>query len=828
MLISFHISLQRIRRSSRARFLLIFMAKYNHKCFKNKKQRREKQSIRVSISPDMTLAYIDFLFKDDPECIYKPLIMPGQPRLPLHIRLAGLGTYFSPWHVDTNDKLIQAVPQYSLLEVFIYAAWLDFIADLNKNLRNITRTELRRGLPMLTQFLGDVWTMKRLGGLIVEFCVFVNTEYRGKISRRHNQNNLSVDEDADNRSIDRETGVSHGSALQKSLLKEEAPSSLHRETSFYEEAEEEDVKIWRVLRTPRTFRALCDGLGNGELMPGIVIYHPSVVDDNGSWISTEFRSPYVSGGDNIRPESPSHSKVLAELEYEPPNIIEDSSNDQESQAPPATPNPLLYGNKAADLERFYKIVSVADKRESAKRSDTSSNMGDIPMVATSSNRDNSGASASSTVTFKTIHDDAKSEGSVDDVTPKRTTAPVPVSPSRSANESEATDDEYMSFPMAHSFDRSKKWTFGMGDFTGGSHKLDTSNVAGAHGEYVPPPMGYTKRRNRADTGTSIESSELNPPSAPASSPTTVDAKTGVKEIGPSDVSLLVGPDLTIQSRRTDVLERSATIGPINDEEVDFEVTAHSMWRWDKYTRRMVNVHEVASKELPMERQSSQSSLQSALKKERMVSNDFQGKEERASSSELCLTILKDYLLNFLLATWSVLNRFLLGRNASPRGPAALRHVIATTLQVCCLFDFVALSFLAVTYWCIWDDESLCNSQIGFYIIIGVWPGALLVAPVSGFASLTLGSMGTLPRVYSVWSRLAIISYLNLVWIFLTRRNNAPGYTLLVLVGMGISRFLQCSFVDLYIAHLESLRRTRGWDGLPTSLVIARDNDDTVV
>jgi hypothetical protein len=34
--------------------------------------------------------------------------------------------------------------------------------------------------------------------------------------------------------------------------------------------------------------------------------------------------------------------------------------------------------------------------------------------------------------------------------------------------------------------------------------------------------------------------------------------------------------------------------------------------------------------------------------------------------------------------------------------------------------------------------------------------------------------------------------------------------------------LQCLFIDLYVAHIEKLRYTRGWDGLFTSLFKTQD------
>ena len=67
-------------------------------------------SLRLGISLDCTLAYLDILFDEEElgeNSVFRPLGPIGQARLPLVFRLAGLGTYFSPWFLDTNDTLLQ-------------------------------------------------------------------------------------------------------------------------------------------------------------------------------------------------------------------------------------------------------------------------------------------------------------------------------------------------------------------------------------------------------------------------------------------------------------------------------------------------------------------------------------------------------------------------------------------------------------------------------------------------------------------------------------------------------------------------------------------------
>ena len=64
--------------------------------------------VRLGISPDCCLAYIDFLYNSNRvEPAAAPLCKPGQPKLPIAFRFAGIGTYFTPWVLDTNDFLLQ-------------------------------------------------------------------------------------------------------------------------------------------------------------------------------------------------------------------------------------------------------------------------------------------------------------------------------------------------------------------------------------------------------------------------------------------------------------------------------------------------------------------------------------------------------------------------------------------------------------------------------------------------------------------------------------------------------------------------------------------------
>jgi hypothetical protein len=111
------------------------------------------------------------------------------------------------------------------------------------------------------------------------------------------------------------------------------------------------------------------------------------------------------------------------------------------------------------------------------------------------------------------------------------------------------------------------------------------------------------------------------------------------------------------------------------------------------------------------------------------------------------------------------------------------------------------------------------------LIATVWPGALVIAPVMGLAMVILGPSGTLARIFALWSRIAGINSVMVVFVLVHYYDYFYNVSLSVfpMLLLPSSRALQCLIVDLYIAHVEKLRYTRGWDGLHTSLFKTKDN-----
>ncbi|KAJ1393457.1 hypothetical protein B484DRAFT_439334, partial [Ochromonadaceae sp. CCMP2298] len=161
----------------RAALLLRIVAKYDYACFRSPKQRKECSSLRVGISPCATLAYMDILFDEES---YGDRMLPlgtlGQMKLPACFKLAGLGTYSTPYYVDTNDLLLQAVPQTDIPSSFINDAWIAFIVELNKTLRTVQSDSLHLGLYELVRFLSSEKSTAQLGGVVVQFCTLSNTQ----------------------------------------------------------------------------------------------------------------------------------------------------------------------------------------------------------------------------------------------------------------------------------------------------------------------------------------------------------------------------------------------------------------------------------------------------------------------------------------------------------------------------------------------------------------------------------------------------------------------------------------------------------------------------
>jgi hypothetical protein len=155
------------QRLKKIRQLQVFLLRDDTDFIRSLRARSLEGAIRFTVSPDLTLAYIDIIWKE-PTIRFCRDIEPGKPRLPLIMALAGHGGYSSPFALDTNDPAVRAVP--SRLELLIDDNWLDFVAELNTLLRLLSRGHLVSTMKYVLDFLNSRNLTDKLGGMKVELC----------------------------------------------------------------------------------------------------------------------------------------------------------------------------------------------------------------------------------------------------------------------------------------------------------------------------------------------------------------------------------------------------------------------------------------------------------------------------------------------------------------------------------------------------------------------------------------------------------------------------------------------------------------------------------
>ncbi|DBA04307.1 TPA: hypothetical protein N0F65_002069 [Lagenidium giganteum] len=128
--------------------------------------------LKVGFSTDFSLAYIDVLLSaaGGSGVTVKALSL-GPETL---IVVAGTGSFYRPYHVDTNDIVVRAVP--TLLGLLQHTFWIEFIASLNQILRLLPqpssrdrRTRARKTIEDLIELLSDFNAKHSADNLQVNF-----------------------------------------------------------------------------------------------------------------------------------------------------------------------------------------------------------------------------------------------------------------------------------------------------------------------------------------------------------------------------------------------------------------------------------------------------------------------------------------------------------------------------------------------------------------------------------------------------------------------------------------------------------------------------------
>lgn len=78
----------------------------------------------------------------------------------------------------------------------------------------------------------------------------------------------------------------------------------------------------------------------------------------------------------------------------------------------------------------------------------------------------------------------------------------------------------------------------------------------------------------------------------------------------------------------------------------------------------------------------------------------------------------------------------------------------------------------------------------------------------------------------MWVRLAGVNNITMIAMFVQYFSYFKSLVLSPwpLIVFSCSRFIQCCLADLYVVHIETIRYTRGWDGLHTSLYKTKDRN----
>jgi hypothetical protein len=357
--------------------------------------------LRVGISPDLTVAYLDFIFEDGLGSIHRPLNKIGQPRFPLAIRICGLGTYFSPWYIDTNDILMQAISQSTEFAMFIDKAWINFILELNNVLKTMRKSHLKNDLMKLFKFLTNESKIGGLGGLIIQFCTFISelpvpsdnslmpsssshstrpTAESAPPSRKSTKsvprgqvNSAEADGDpftefgkleskarrptGDHTMVSFIFGREHDdeTSLADSARNDESKLSHKQESQSPSRGQNQSIDSIRGTDVPLTYEETCHLLEAGMRLPGLVIFHES----------TPLFEVVHSPDQPLLLKDPQSS--LRRFSNPPPLNLEsrdsilDADRDADSIVIMKNTAREVYGDRADELAQFYRIVREADK-----------------------------------------------------------------------------------------------------------------------------------------------------------------------------------------------------------------------------------------------------------------------------------------------------------------------------------------------------------------------------------------------------------------------------------------------------------------------------------
>ncbi len=145
---------QRYCRRVRAKNAKAFLKAYSYECMKSERARTTRDCLKFDSSDDYSLAFVDVLGTPSmsPE-IHPRCKVGGKPALPLVLLLAGDGSYFRPYHLDTNDIMVRSIHTAGGIGGFIHEQWVTLVSELNARLRTVHRARLRETIEPVLDLL---------------------------------------------------------------------------------------------------------------------------------------------------------------------------------------------------------------------------------------------------------------------------------------------------------------------------------------------------------------------------------------------------------------------------------------------------------------------------------------------------------------------------------------------------------------------------------------------------------------------------------------------------------------------------------------------------
>lgn len=165
---------KRQRQLRRVEKLAKYVEDHGASFFREMNFRVHGAKLKIGFSPDFSLAYVDVLVPPSGSTLS---LLDTRHSGSLTIVVAGSGSFFRPYHIDTNDICVRAVP--SRLALLQHDFWINFVADVNAQLRVLPQPSTpahvaiaARGVRRLVAFVDAFNARHESDGFAVAFGTF--------------------------------------------------------------------------------------------------------------------------------------------------------------------------------------------------------------------------------------------------------------------------------------------------------------------------------------------------------------------------------------------------------------------------------------------------------------------------------------------------------------------------------------------------------------------------------------------------------------------------------------------------------------------------------